>query len=259
MKGKYKKNRERKQEIVGSSKTVEGNGQTDAKQNDSYNENPGRGADVPIVTKAMPSKLNAEKTEQCHYKSTPRWKTTLEVMAVVFGIGYAVVTGLQWWDLRQNFKIDQRPWIGLTDEAVVVTPDKIDAEIKFVNSGKTPARNVQKSAQIKISPVPLIKDPSAEDIQNLVFSGHTVLAPNGTVRVRAGTETQEIESAPILKEAVKNYFPLIDAKKDILYLFGEVIYDDASGKRHTTKYCLYAVKLETGWHLAECDGFNEMD
>ena len=241
MKGKYQRKREHKQQVIAASETVE----IDAKQNDPSNKGPSRSGDFSIVANAVPS--------------IPRWKTALEITAIVFGIGYAVVTGLQWWDLRQNFKIDQRPWIGLTDEAVVVTPDKIDAEIKFVNSGKTPARNVQKSVRIKISPLPLIKEPPAEDIQNLVFSGHTVLAPQGTVRVRGGTETEETESALILKEAAKNYFPLIDTRKDILYLFGELIYDDASGKHHTTKYCLYAVKLETGWHLAECDGFNEME
>lgn len=172
---------------------------------------------------------------------------------------YAGISYRQWWDLRRNFKLEQRPWIGISDEAVVINPGRMDAEITFANTGKTPARNVQKAVQLKISPLPLVDGPLDADVKALDFRGHSILGPQGTMRVRAGTETEAGEKAIILRDALKDRFPLIDSGDQILYLFGEIKYEDASGEQRTTKYCLYAIKLETGWHLAECNRFNEMD
>lgn len=248
MKDKYKRKAERKQQsqVIASSQTTE-NHQDETKR-----------LDIPTVSKSMTSQLKTEDSQQFQY-APPRWKTIIEVAAILFGIGYAIVTGLQWWDLRQNFKLDQRPWIGLSDEALVLNSEKVDAELKFTNSGKTPARNVRKAVQIKIAPAPLMESPAEDDIRSLVFSGNTVLAPQATVTVRSGTETEGDQKALILKDAMKSHFPLIDSGKDILYLFGEIIYDDTLGRQRTTKYCLHAVKLERGWHLAECNEFNEMN
>ena len=185
-----------------------------------------------------------------------RWAAWSAFVAAAF---YGAVTAGQWWDLRHNFKLEQRPWISISDQAIVLSPEMMDAEIKFTNTGKTPARNVQKATQIKINPLPLMDGPLDAEVRDLDFRGHSILGPQGTVRVRVGTEAEVGGKAIILKNALKDRFPAIDSGDQILYLFGEIKYEDVSGGQRTTKYCLYAVKLETVWELAECNKFNEMD
>jgi len=39
------------------------------------------------------------------------WKQLLEVVGIFFAVGYAVVTYLEWRDLRRNFEAEQRSWL----------------------------------------------------------------------------------------------------------------------------------------------------
>jgi len=61
-----------------------------------------------------------------------------------FAIGYAIVTGLQWQDLRHNFKVEQRAWIGYNTMAItnLKAGEPLRCDIKLLNSGKTFALDV---------------------------------------------------------------------------------------------------------------------
>lgn len=261
MKNKRKRKRERARIREATTLQMnENNRQADSVENNPSDKNPTVCVDPATVAKIVPSQLKQPQPEYCQYSPTPRWKTILEGFALVCGIGYAIVTGMQWWDLRRNFQLDERPWVAISDQAIIVTQDRMDAEVAFTNSGKTPARNVQKSVQMKIAHSPLVDKPSDADEKSLVFSGHSVLGPQAKTRERAGT-TSEVDPkvALALKDALKQSFSYIESGEDILYLFGEIKYEDTSGGAHITRYCFHAVKLESGWWLAECNGFNEMN
>lgn len=61
--------------------------------------------------KVNPSPTDTPKSEQGRYKTVEWWKPRLEVVALMFGIGYAIVTYCMWRDSNANFRVDQRAWI----------------------------------------------------------------------------------------------------------------------------------------------------
>jgi hypothetical protein len=50
------------------------------------------------------------------------WKSALEVIAIPFAIGYAIISYFQWRDAAHNFRGDERAWLGPeTFDMVIVT------------------------------------------------------------------------------------------------------------------------------------------
>jgi hypothetical protein len=75
-------------------------------------------ADSPITTKDIRAKRKAELPKPRWiiraFRSSWSWGSThLQQLGIWFAIGYAVVTALQWWDQRENFKADQRSWVAV--------------------------------------------------------------------------------------------------------------------------------------------------
>ena len=68
---------------------------------------------------------------------------------LVAGILYAVVTFLEWKDLRRNFALDQRPWVGVLDTRIIQFGSEQDyiLQIQLNNSGKNPALRFPSPAQ----------------------------------------------------------------------------------------------------------------
>ena len=64
-----------------------------------------------LLTQVPPAPSNSPQTQERWYKTLDGWKAALEIVAIPFAIGYAIVTGLQWYDLRHNFQVDERAWI----------------------------------------------------------------------------------------------------------------------------------------------------
>jgi hypothetical protein len=65
-----------------------------------------------------------------------------------------------------------------------------------------------------------------------------------------------------MRKLLADNYLAIDAGTDIIYVFGELRYVDISERPHSTKYCVYAVKLRQKpllWQLSYCNKFNEMD
>ena len=76
------------------------------------------GRQTLAVPEVPPTPPDTPKTKSPWYKSREKWeiaKTVLEVVAIPFAIGYAVVTYRQWRDLQGNFEVEKRPWIGLKE------------------------------------------------------------------------------------------------------------------------------------------------
>ena len=49
----------------------------------------------------------------CKYNPPPAWKHWLEGIALMAGIGYAIITFFLWSDAKDNFIKDHRPWVGV--------------------------------------------------------------------------------------------------------------------------------------------------
>jgi hypothetical protein len=85
------------------------------------------------------------------YKTLQGWKVRLEVIAIPFAIVYAVVTCLQWRDLRQNFEAEQRAWVGAVFPWPDLVGDKaLEMRPRFTNVGKSVISHLEVESTMEI-------------------------------------------------------------------------------------------------------------
>jgi len=165
-------------------------------------------------------------------------------------------------ETQDSFRNDQRPWIGVSNQVVWIFNAKtLDAAVEFTNTGKTPARKVQKSISVTVHPLPLLDGPTKEDISKLQFYGSGTIAPQAKSSIQT-LATGSPEAPQQLNDLIAATHAAIDKGIAILYVFGMWKYADVNNRPHSTKFCLYLVKKRPGtqeWGLSSCDGFNEMD
>lgn len=161
-----------------------------------------------------------------------------------------------------QFRQEQRAWIGAGD----VTPGDwgpktgFPIEITFVNSGKTPAKNVSFSERFICSQAP-IKGPLKPEIKKLVQYASADIAPQGTAHRFLGLEaTLSNTDKPdqiLGNEQVASYYDDITQGRRILYYFGILKYTDAFGNSRQTTYCIY-IQNPKSKTTAYCDEFNRI-
>lgn len=102
-----------------------------------------------------PRPANPDKTKKSRRYAAPRrtlkwkaWRWTrriflkkdrLERVGICFGVAYAIVTIIQWRDLRQNFKIDQRAWVSIGFALPATITPNASVVVEAKNVGKSPA------------------------------------------------------------------------------------------------------------------------
>lgn len=123
---------------------------------------------IPVLA-VSPAPAHANETRTQTKKSQPRrsrirrvWrqskriffkKDRLERAAFLAGIVYAVVTVVEWRDLRHNFEIDQRAWIQIAQGLPATVTEDIVVDrmpITLKNVGKNPAFQTLVDAQFNI-------------------------------------------------------------------------------------------------------------
>ena len=106
-----------------------------------------------------------------------------------------------------------------------------------------------------------IHAPPEEEIAKLVFKPTTSIAPQGNYREAIGGDFPAVVSgegeASGLQTIVAHY-GLIKARKEFLYYFGILKYNDAFGKSHETQYCISLLNPDTK-QAGFCDGFNDLN
>jgi hypothetical protein len=163
----------------------------------------------------------------------------------------------------ESSRLDQRAWIGV-DQLVPQEFSEtkgIRVAIVFLNSGKTPARNVQIAVRYRTSPTP-IDGPLPQDIPNLVFHPDRSIAPQTryTNFIGYSSAVGAVYSDNAIKgnQDIVSEFPLIKDKRLILYYFGILRYDDNSGRHRATQFCFFLADIDTQT-LGFCNRFNDMD
>lgn len=144
-----------------------------------------------------------------------------------------------------NFHLEQRAWVG---PVAVIQPefketDSFSITTLISNSGKTPALNFRN----KYSWLMMSKEgkfqPSYRGYQGVPSSG--TIFPNGQLNL--------ISSPTILR---KQQIDLVVSGKTVLYVYGELLYDDVFGQTHHTHFCnFYDKTLKPG----VCGIYNDED
>jgi hypothetical protein len=93
------------------------------------------------ASKPEPKTTTPEPVKQkpWRHKTFEWWKARVEFVGIFFAIGYAIVTYMQWYDLRHNFEVDQRAWVKATPnwQTEIVTDRKTGMYFELSNLGKS--------------------------------------------------------------------------------------------------------------------------
>jgi hypothetical protein len=187
---------------------------------------------------------HTNQSKRSWYKTAKRWKTIVEMIAIPFAIGYAVVTYRQWRDLHHNFEVDERAWLYVSRSVLPKEPSEEDRHIQInafvANSGKTPAVAVGLKSGIFL----FDHDPPMADWKQIQLEPQGVLFP-GQTNGSFVRETQ-LYGAPDVA--------IYKAKKARIYLRTCLVYTDAFNSAHFTESCMYHIFGQAPDEWIGCNG-----
>lgn len=161
------------------------------------------------------------------------WKERAEIVALVAGIGYAVVTYWQWRDLRHNFQVEQRAWIQLTTPLIPMSeiPTR-GLHISVANVGKSVAQQVVSASAIELvkrDDAPLLYARKRHNVTDF-----NLLFPN---TIQGNTEVLFVNEADgALHELTDAEIAGLVAGTFYIAVYGQISYSDNFGI-HWTRYC----------------------
>jgi len=161
------------------------------------------------------------------------WKGVLEFIVAAAVVGYAIITCCQWRDIRRNFTVDQRAWLGV-GEVAVDTNIREGMPLKFypilMNSGKTPALHVMQRGGWSL--VPLTDSPTTEAALELEINRHPDFL-QGVIQPGAKRNLWDCGEKPLTKQQEEG----LRNGSMILRVFAKITYRDIFGEEHLTKFC----------------------
>ena len=130
----------------------------------------------------------------------------------------------------------------------------------FVNSGKSPAKNVTFSNMF-LNIDHRVSGPNENQIKQLIQTPVNDIAPQGKLRENIGRifPGGDVTAARLQgqKYLVGQYQQISDGT-EFLYYYGRVEYDDIFHTRHHTDYCMIIVDAKTK-ATGFCDKFNDIN
>ena len=188
-----------------------------------------------------------------------KWTCRATIVMAATMIFYTVFAGWQMWIMRGQLsrmeadsRLEYRPWIGVSGGLVspIEVAKKIEIRFALVNTGKTPAINVQVQCNAVI--LPTVADIGdwmwLHGTSTVGFSSHPTFPPNGTIMQTVTCD------GPHSKQTLDN----ISNKKAFVYSWGSIAYGDTLGGQHTTSFC-YIVDPERKNELTAYSQGNSMD
>jgi len=195
-----------------------------------------------------------ETENRARHSERRKARTVLEILGIVAGIAYAIVTYFQWQDFRESVLLDQRAWIGpigMSDpqfsengQSVYLKEGNTSTFVTSIsNTGKTPSALGSIRSSFRVLPRGAKFTPRyPEAARNLgpIWPGHAVRLVSPQTEVMGNIALQAYKSG-----------------SSVLYVFGEIVYPDVFKKIHTTRFCVYLVPNLAGF--TDCDTYNEIN
>ncbi|MGD0631922.1 MAG: hypothetical protein ABR987_21525 [Terracidiphilus sp.] len=221
----------------------------DKKQNEMGHTTPVRPRRNPTKIQANNPKSNWSDSIKW-WKSHPFewWKLRLELLALLAGIGYAVVTYLQWRDLRHNFEAEQRSWLQVGSNLQSFgsnIPDTVAVSVK--NTGKSVADKIEGIAAFEI----ISKENTPGFYRNDRPKNH----------VTGGIAFPDTAGSGWIVSSLDengNYIPVLDSDKKRLLngdayiaVYGQIYYQDRFGG-HWTRFCDWKAYVPGGYASKAC-------
>jgi hypothetical protein len=222
----------------------------------------------PVLPQRNPSKIQTENPKSKWRRPFEWWKTRIEIVALIAGVGYAIITYLQWQDLRHNFAVDQRAWLTFKLHRSADTPEiesvtftsnqPVTYPFRLVNVGKTPAINIE--AHVFVDIVDAQHEPALGDV-DIRPSHH----PHG--RITSGIVFPNDDLAHQITRPAKDSSPMLATPEEVssiasgnayLAVYGIATYDDILGAHHWTRFCRWIGGRGT-FRAESCTKYNSVD
>jgi hypothetical protein len=216
------------------------NGKPVRADNPTSEEHDAASGQTPSLRQVEPSPKQTDCAKKEWYKTTKGWYKALQVLGVVAGIGYALITYQQWRDLRYNFTTDERAWLHRDTDA---TPDEkiysgspLFVKATFINTGKTLARNIEGRAVLV-----LVRNGASPEFR---YEPNPISAI-GITPIFPGERSQPIPIY-LLKRGISepSLQLLTDAQVEglrtgdlVATIYGRVEYEDVFHARHWFTFC----------------------
>ncbi len=186
----------------------------------------------PLIPPPSPAQHGTSKKKKRFFEE---WHYEIEFCAVAAAVIYAVFTWLEWRtfdserrtmeaelkEIQANGRLDERPWLIFNsfDGEMAEDGTNLVVKMKYRNTGKTPAVNVQNIMGFAGS-------------TNFIDSMDQKPTPAVYGGIYGPGDSGDMRSPPVPPE-------LLYAEKNgvDMYMFGTIYYDDVFGDSHWTQYC----------------------
>jgi hypothetical protein len=276
-KGKYKRKREHTRQLQKAPRQESDTGIHPAQYPEDKRDH---GIASPVVALSVPPiQSDTQMTKQSSNDSSKgrrmrleSIKTILEIVAIPFAIGYAIITFLQWRDANRNFRIDQRPYVVVKGPGKLVdikgdTP--IFGSVPVINVGRTPAKKITTNIALAYFPGPKPGKPgdwvmrAEKDFLDVQFE--KLITSDIETRKEFVELSAENDLAPNADFTSQNQYPLIlndtqvaditshDGKAGALFLIGLINYADTDEKHYfRTEFCWYSIAPDVDRDWIRC-------
>lgn len=219
----------------------------------------------PLVPEIPPSPSDRDQSKKPWYKTLSGWKSVFEIVAIPFAVAYAVVTYLQWQDLRRNFVIDQRPWVRFitenskpgriwtTSTGDIVAPNdmrSLSTQIDIENIGKTAAREILVTTVTEILPDSQRPSLTYDESKSYATTSTGILFQDHTIPVDLG----------MAREITEDQRRALNQGRSYLVAYGTITYRDIFGVSHETRFCSYrGYVVGMVMSVKSCTNYNFVD
>ncbi len=219
----------------------------------------------PFAPEVRSAPNNFLQSKRPWYQTLSGWKTTLELAAIPFAIGYAIVTFCQWKDLKRNFVSDERPWLKVVSLGEIQWKEgqPILYPVEVSNVGKTPAKGIVATWQfLEYQKQDAIQFPFEPNAPKMRFLTGVLFPSDSTPPLNLGLlDRQQAKSMNFLATTLTAPFQdSINKGNSYLLLRITVEYKDSFGKDHWTHFCTNPLyKITAGGAPEVCSNFNDAD
>jgi hypothetical protein len=202
-----------------------------SKNNESQKEGDPTEKQMFLAPEFKPIPLGGQESKKKWYKSIPWWKFW-EGAGILAVIVYAVLTYLQWSDLRHNFFVDQRGWVKIESgfpESVAVGSSVSELPVFVRNIGKSPTTRTVVDVVVEV--VQSTVRPTFDFNQAHNAIDISLMFPSDVQQIAGhffvGQQRTSLSAADLqnLREG-----------RAYLVIFGQAAYADQFGK-HWTRFC----------------------
>lgn len=223
-----------------------------SKEKGAEKEHPTTPTAIPV--KGIPP--NSTSAGKSREDGKPRWRQILDVVAILAGIVYAIVTCWQWLDLRHNFEADERSWI----QVEYAWPDLISYEPNATVQAQAHMRNVGKTPTTKIQAHGVMELVDADQSASFnIAQFHSSLYTGPVFPTQDAVFPIELFNGNAPKPFLRDEFDDLHSGKRYLVVFGYVLYDDQFGT-HWSRFCSWKAysTARTDFHIRDCVPFNQV-